>query len=38
VEQFGMPSCVGCGRCIDSCIAKIDITQVFAKVRSSCGR
>lgn len=38
VEQFGTPSCVGCGRCIDACIAGIDITSVFSKVRSNCGR
>ncbi len=38
VEQFGMPSCTGCGRCVDACTAGIDITQVFAKVRGSCER
>jgi ferredoxin len=26
-EQFGMPGCVGCGRCIAWCPAGIDITQ-----------
>ncbi|OIO60956.1 MAG: hypothetical protein COX57_06045 [Alphaproteobacteria bacterium CG_4_10_14_0_2_um_filter_63_37] len=37
VQEFGMPSCVGCGRCIDACMAGINIVDVFAKVRSSCG-
>lgn len=29
-EQFGMPGCVGCGRCITWCPAGIDITEEFA--------
>jgi ferredoxin len=31
--QFGTLGCVGCGRCISSCVKKIDITDVAAKVR-----
>lgn len=29
-SQFGMPGCVGCGRCITWCPAGIDITEEFA--------
>lgn len=27
--QFGMPACTGCGRCIEACLAKIDMRQVM---------
>ncbi len=27
--QFGMPACTGCGRCIEACLAKIDMRQVL---------
>lgn len=33
VEQYGKPSCVGCGRCIDACPAGIDVVEVLTKVR-----
>lgn len=33
VEQFGRPSCVGCGRCIVSCPVKINVVEVFQKIR-----
>jgi sulfhydrogenase subunit beta (sulfur reductase) len=38
LENFGTCACVGCGRCIDACIAGIDITRVFARVREACRR
>ena len=33
VREFGMPSCVGCGRCIDSCPTGINVVEVFTRVR-----
>ena len=33
VEQYGKPSCVGCGRCIDACPAGINVVEVLTKVR-----
>jgi sulfhydrogenase subunit beta (sulfur reductase) len=33
VAEYGRPSCVGCGRCIAGCPAKIDIIQVIEKLR-----
>jgi sulfhydrogenase subunit beta (sulfur reductase) len=33
VREFGMPSCVGCGRCIESCPTGINVVEVFARVR-----
>ena len=35
VREFGMPSCVGCGRCIESCPTKIHVVEVFEKVRGT---
>ncbi|RMG60067.1 MAG: hydrogenase [Deltaproteobacteria bacterium] len=32
VEGFGKPSCVGCGRCISSCPAGIDVVSVFKRL------
>ncbi len=32
-DQFGMLGCVGCGRCITWCPAKIDITEEVAALR-----
>jgi len=39
-EQFGELGCVGCGRCIISCIKKIDPTDVVARLRrdQTCGK
>ena len=31
-DDFGPMGCVGCGRCIDACPARIDILEVIAKV------
>lgn len=31
--QFGTMGCVGCGRCISSCVKKIDLTDVAARLR-----
>jgi sulfhydrogenase subunit beta (sulfur reductase) len=33
VAEYGRPSCVGCGRCIVACPAKIDIVEVIQKIR-----
>jgi ferredoxin len=33
VEQFGLPGCVGCGRCITWCPAGIDITRELEALR-----
>lgn len=33
VEQFGLPGCVGCGRCITWCPAGIDITMELEALR-----
>lgn len=33
VNQYGALGCVGCGRCIEQCPAKIDITSVVARLR-----
>jgi sulfhydrogenase subunit beta (sulfur reductase) len=29
LQQFGMLGCVGCGRCVETCIGNIDIAQVL---------
>jgi sulfhydrogenase subunit beta (sulfur reductase) len=33
VREFGMPSCVGCGRCIENCPTGIHVVEVFHYVR-----
>lgn len=33
VREFGMPSCVGCGRCIENCPTGINVVEVFQQVR-----
>jgi len=33
VREFGMPSCVGCGRCIEGCPTGINVVEVFQHVR-----
>ena len=33
IEQFGLPGCVGCGRCITWCPAGIDITEEMEALR-----
>jgi sulfhydrogenase subunit beta (sulfur reductase) len=33
VREYGMPSCVGCGRCIENCPTKINMVEVFRHVR-----
>jgi len=33
VAEYGRPSCVGCGRCIVACPAKIDIVEVINTIR-----
>jgi len=35
VREFGMPSCVGCGRCIDNCPTGINVVEVFQHVRGT---
>jgi len=37
VDQFGMPGCVGCGRCITWCPVGIDITEHAATLRNGAG-
>ncbi len=37
VNEFGLPSCVGCGRCINACPAGINVVNVFRQVRHGCG-
>ncbi len=38
VRQYGMPSCVGCGRCIENCPTGIHVVEVFEAVRGGIGR
>jgi ferredoxin len=33
--QFGLPGCVGCGRCITWCPAGIDITEELQAIRGA---
>lgn len=33
VEKYGAPACVGCGRCIRSCLAKINVVEVINTIR-----
>ncbi len=33
VREFGKPSCVGCGRCIENCPTGINVVEVFQAVR-----
>jgi sulfhydrogenase subunit beta (sulfur reductase) len=33
IDQFGSSGCVGCGRCISWCPAKIDVTEELAQIR-----
>lgn len=33
VREFGMPACVGCGRCIENCPTGINVVEVFQHVR-----
>jgi sulfhydrogenase subunit beta (sulfur reductase) len=35
VAEYGRPSCVGCGRCIEACPVKVDIVQVINNLRGS---
>ena len=35
VREFGMPSCVGCGRCIENCPTGIHVVEVFQHVRGA---
>ncbi|MDA8168640.1 MAG: 4Fe-4S dicluster domain-containing protein [Nitrospiraceae bacterium] len=35
MEQFGLPGCVGCGRCITWCPAGIDITKELEALKSA---
>ena len=34
IDQFGSPGCVGCGRCITWCPARIDITEEVRAIQS----
>lgn len=33
VEKYGVPACVGCGRCIDACLANINVVEVMKTIR-----
>jgi len=33
LNQYGSLGCVGCGRCVEQCPAKIDITNIVARLR-----
>jgi sulfhydrogenase subunit beta (sulfur reductase) len=33
VAEYGRPSCVGCGRCMEACPVKIDIVDVLHRLR-----
>jgi sulfhydrogenase subunit beta (sulfur reductase) len=33
VAEFGRPSCIGCGRCIECCPVRIDIVEVLNRLR-----
>lgn len=35
VAEFGRPSCIGCGRCIEACPVNIDIIEVLNKLRGA---
>jgi len=35
VREYGMPSCVGCGRCIENCPTGINVVEVFQHVRGT---
>ncbi|RLI31180.1 sulfite reductase subunit A, partial [Candidatus Bathyarchaeota archaeon] len=32
VDQVGVPGCVGCGRCVTYCPAKIDLREEIKKI------
>ncbi len=34
-ERFGVPGCVGCGRCVRTCVAKIDIVETLNAIYRS---
>lgn len=33
VAEYGRPSCVGCGRCIEACPVQIDVVEVIDRLR-----
>ena len=35
VDNLGIYACTGCGRCIEGCIAKIDLREIFKKLVST---
>lgn len=37
VAEYGRPSCVGCGRCIEACPAGIHIVEVLNRLRGNQG-
>jgi len=32
MERYGVFGCIGCGRCIESCLTKIDMTEIINKI------
>ena len=35
MERYGLFGCTGCGRCIESCLEKIDMTEIINKIGES---
>jgi len=35
ITEFGKPACVGCGRCIDTCVVDINVRTVVSKLRGA---
>lgn len=33
VERYGEGACAGCGRCVDACLARIDIREVIGVMK-----
>lgn len=34
-QQFDVPGCVGCGRCVTACVKKIDPVEIIAKIKAN---
>ena len=35
LSNFGTPGCTGCGRCIDACVAKLDMREVMHNINDN---
>ncbi len=38
IDLYGVPSCVGCGRCVTECPVNLDIREVVANIMDSSGK